>query len=126
MCLNFAFIPLVYFFFPETSNVSLEDVDRFFIEDGDPVKVARRIQKEMKQYGGRTTSFESNEKSGVSHFDKVSSTEKGAAHVDAVWGEAVLMKSWSVYLYTNANFEAYVAVDVLMGSIMTQRRGSQS
>ncbi|KAB8221073.1 major facilitator superfamily domain-containing protein [Aspergillus novoparasiticus] len=30
---NFSFIPLIYFFYPETANRSLEDIDRFFIEN---------------------------------------------------------------------------------------------
>ncbi|EYE94652.1 sugar porter family MFS transporter [Aspergillus ruber CBS 135680] len=30
---NFAFIPTVYFFYPETANRSLEDIDRFFHEN---------------------------------------------------------------------------------------------
>ncbi len=28
---NFAFIPIVYFFYPETADRSLEDIDRFFM-----------------------------------------------------------------------------------------------
>ncbi|KAI1809452.1 general substrate transporter [Poronia punctata] len=30
---NFSFIPIVYFFYPETAGRSLEDIDRFFIEN---------------------------------------------------------------------------------------------
>ncbi|KAE8370158.1 major facilitator superfamily domain-containing protein [Aspergillus caelatus] len=30
---NFSFIPLIYCFYPETANRSLDDIDRFFIED---------------------------------------------------------------------------------------------
>lgn len=30
---NFAFVPTVYFFYPETANRSLEDIDRFFHEN---------------------------------------------------------------------------------------------
>ncbi|PYH88513.1 MFS general substrate transporter [Aspergillus ellipticus CBS 707.79] len=30
---NFAFVPTVYFFYPETANRSLEDIDRFFVEN---------------------------------------------------------------------------------------------
>lgn len=33
---NFAFIPTVYFFYPETANRSLEDIDRFFHENPSP------------------------------------------------------------------------------------------
>lgn len=30
---NFAFVPLVYFFYPETRNLSLEQIDRLFTGD---------------------------------------------------------------------------------------------
>jgi hypothetical protein len=33
MVLSFAFIPIIYFFYPETSNISLEDIDKLFIDD---------------------------------------------------------------------------------------------
>lgn len=32
MALNFAFIPLVYFCYPETSNLTLEEIDWLFLE----------------------------------------------------------------------------------------------
>lgn len=32
---NFSFIPIIYFFYPETANRSLEDLDRFFVENHD-------------------------------------------------------------------------------------------
>ena len=34
MCLNFAFIPLIYFFYPETANLTLEEVDYLFVKEG--------------------------------------------------------------------------------------------
>ncbi len=33
--LEFSFVPIIYFFYPETSNISLEDIDRIFVKDGD-------------------------------------------------------------------------------------------
>ena len=33
MCTNLAFIPLVYFCYPETSNLTLEEVDNLFSSD---------------------------------------------------------------------------------------------
>ncbi|CAN9277537.1 unnamed protein product [Alternaria alternata] len=45
MALNFAFIPLIYFCYPETANLTLEEVDWLFYE-GDVVKRSRRVAKE--------------------------------------------------------------------------------
>jgi len=33
--LAFSFVPVIYFFYPETSNISLEDIDRIFLKDGE-------------------------------------------------------------------------------------------
>lgn len=44
MALNFSFIPLVYFCYPETTNLTLEEVDWLFYE-GDVVKRSRRVAK---------------------------------------------------------------------------------
>ncbi|KAJ9616718.1 hypothetical protein H2200_000437 [Cladophialophora chaetospira] len=35
MALSFSFVPIIYFFYPETSNISLEDIDRIFMKDDD-------------------------------------------------------------------------------------------
>ncbi|KAK5531053.1 hypothetical protein LTR25_008910 [Vermiconidia calcicola] len=35
MSLAFSFVPVIYFFYPETSNISLEDIDRIFLKDGE-------------------------------------------------------------------------------------------
>lgn len=34
MCTNFAFVPLIYFFYPETANLTLEEVDYLFVKEG--------------------------------------------------------------------------------------------
>ncbi|KAI1851200.1 hypothetical protein JX266_003275 [Neoarthrinium moseri] len=44
MALNFAFIPLVYFCYPETSNLTLEEIDWLFLEPG-AVKRSRHVSK---------------------------------------------------------------------------------
>lgn len=44
MCLNFAFVPLVYFCYPETTNLTLEEIDWLFIEKG-AVKTSKKVAK---------------------------------------------------------------------------------
>lgn len=44
MVLNFSFIPLVFFCYPETANLTLEEVDWLFYE-GDVVRRSRRVAK---------------------------------------------------------------------------------
>lgn len=51
MALNFAFVPLVYFCYPETSNLTLEEIDWLFLEKG-AVKMSKRVQKHG--WGGET------------------------------------------------------------------------
>ena len=48
---NLLFIPIIYFFFPETSNLELEEVDYIFARGGNPVAVAREMQKELATHG---------------------------------------------------------------------------
>ncbi|KAL1871881.1 hypothetical protein Daus18300_004514 [Diaporthe australafricana] len=44
MALNFSFVPLVYFCYPETSNLTLEEIDWLFLEDH-AVKTSKRVEK---------------------------------------------------------------------------------
>ncbi|SPO06397.1 probable transporter (major facilitator superfamily) [Cephalotrichum gorgonifer] len=48
MATNLVFIPVIYFFYPETSNVRLEDMDHFFASGKNPVVMARKFAAEMK------------------------------------------------------------------------------
>jgi MFS family permease len=51
MITNFLFIPVIYFFYPETSNLRLEDIDLIFSRGGNPVAQARKMAHEIKLYG---------------------------------------------------------------------------
>ncbi|GKT46343.1 sugar transporter STL1 [Colletotrichum spaethianum] len=48
MVTNFVFVPVIYFFYPETSNFRLEEIDEFFTSGGSPVKIAKELSKAMK------------------------------------------------------------------------------
>ncbi|KAL1999838.1 hypothetical protein VTN02DRAFT_3897 [Thermoascus thermophilus] len=49
MCTNFAFIPLVYFCYPETANLTLEEIDLLYTEPGTHARhVAKRLHRERK------------------------------------------------------------------------------
>ena len=57
MCTNFAFVPLVYFCYPETAKLSLEEIDFLFTNpDKSAVKVSKELVKARKKYG-HTHSF---------------------------------------------------------------------
>jgi hypothetical protein len=69
MCTNLAFVPLVYFCYPETSNLTLEEIDHLYIERGVHARhVAKRLQKERLERGdplGGSDHEEKSEKSFV-------------------------------------------------------------
>ena len=48
MATNLVFVPVVYFFYPETSKMRLEDMDHFFSSGENPVVVARRYAARIK------------------------------------------------------------------------------
>lgn len=45
MCTNFAFVPLVYFCYPETKGLTLEEIDYLYSTPG---KSARQVSKELR------------------------------------------------------------------------------
>jgi len=57
MCTNLAFIPLVYFCYPETANLTLEEIDFLFTNpEKGAVKLSIELNKERKR-GVRDESF---------------------------------------------------------------------
>ncbi|KAJ4156577.1 hypothetical protein NW754_008210 [Fusarium falciforme] len=46
---NYLFVVATWWFFPETSNLDLEMVDNIFASGENPVTVAKRMQKELKE-----------------------------------------------------------------------------
>ena len=57
MCTNFAFVPLVYFCYPETANLTLEEIDFLFNKPGmNPVTVSKDWSKQ-RRISGRRESF---------------------------------------------------------------------
>jgi MFS family permease len=68
MVTNLLFVPAFYFFYPETSNFKLEDIDMIFSQGGNPVAVARQMSKDMKngtRSSGSATSVASGKEKGV-------------------------------------------------------------
>lgn len=52
MCTNFAFVPLVYFCYPETANLTLEEIDYLFTNpEKTAVKISKELSKERKKHG---------------------------------------------------------------------------
>jgi hypothetical protein len=76
---NFAFIPIVYFFYPETAGRTLEDLDRYFASDA-PLLVFR--DKEVVA-SKRPERFVENEKAEIRRHSSVvveDVTAANAAH----------------------------------------------
>ena len=47
--LNYSFVVMLYFFYPELANMTLEEVDDVFTAEMDPVKAAKEIQKRKRE-----------------------------------------------------------------------------
>ncbi|OTB02824.1 hypothetical protein M426DRAFT_13072 [Hypoxylon sp. CI-4A] len=74
---NLVFVPIIYFFYPETGNLRLEDVDYLFTKGGDPVKNAREVAKRLKS---GLEVFPSDIESGMEK------QEAGKVHVETLEG----------------------------------------
>lgn len=71
--LNFSFIPMLYFFYPELANLTLEEVDDVFTAGIDPVKAAKEIQKRKRQRALSDTDDSSNQEAALSEKPHVAS-----------------------------------------------------
>ncbi|KAL4895783.1 general substrate transporter [Aspergillus ambiguus] len=59
MCMNYAFIPLIYFCYPEVAKLSLEEIDFLFTNpDKSAVKVSKELRREIKKYGEARTAMQ--------------------------------------------------------------------
>lgn len=78
MCTNLAFIPLVYFCYPETSNLTLEEVDYLFIGEG---------KKGFRQFTGRTQAVIESISGDVRQMSRAHSVgRKGSADIEKTFG----------------------------------------
>lgn len=74
MATNLFFVPIVYFLYPETGNLRLEDVDFIFSDGDNPVKVAREMNKRIRQGLEPTVNVEN----GLGKKEDVDAVEKAA------------------------------------------------
>ncbi|KAM0344519.1 hypothetical protein ACHAPU_007495 [Fusarium lateritium] len=51
MATNLVFVPIIFFLYPETSNLALEEIDYIFARGDNTVQVARDMQKELALHG---------------------------------------------------------------------------
>jgi len=79
MALNFAFIPLVYFCYPETANLTLEEIDFLFTKEGNTglhkfTHRARAVEESLRPVEDIEKEFALKE--GAEHIDVVRTNEK--------------------------------------------------
>lgn len=88
MCTNFAFVPLVYFCYPETARLTLEEIDFLFTDnEKSAVKLSLELQKERKRGQGHsivvdTGILRNTSVSGPGEQEKTQSTSE--EHVERV------------------------------------------
>lgn len=86
MATNFLFIPLVYFCYPETSNLTLEEVDFLFTKDGADglrkfMRKSQPVQESMKPVAGLDRDLEKT-------FGRTPSDGGKIEHIDRVEDQA--------------------------------------
>lgn len=78
MATNIVFVPIIYFLYPETGNLRLEDVDFIFSDGDNPVKVAREMNKRIRQGLAATENVEAGLGKKGDVADGVDTVEKAA------------------------------------------------
>lgn len=84
MCTNFAFVPLIYFFYPETAKMTLEEIDYLFTNpDKGPIQLSKDIAKERRKHGRvSVVGIVRGEAKGETEEDMKSGTGEG--HIEKV------------------------------------------
>ena len=73
MVTNFAFVPLVYFCYPETANLTLEEIDFLFTVKGkSATKLSKEIYKERKKHGAKHGSIVTGRRSSGAGMETIS------------------------------------------------------
>ena len=99
---NASFIPIVYFFYPETADRSLEDVDRFFRENQNilifkdpkavsskrPIEYVEHMEREVRRNSSIITANPEANKARLAALDRANAEgwgdEKGEEQVEKV------------------------------------------
>lgn len=80
MCTNAAFVPLVYFCYPETANLTLEEIDYIFMDSNslkDEVKLSKEMRRQKMEEGGRRRSLTRGSTGGESRRDTLVERDGG-------------------------------------------------
>ncbi|GAB1736581.1 hypothetical protein NU219Hw_g8208t1 [Hortaea werneckii] len=88
MCTNLAFIPLVYFCYPETSNLTLEEVDHLFTKEGHKgiKQFTRKSRPVLESLSGEvrqmSISHSIGDRKGGMDAEKGFGSQEGTEHVE--------------------------------------------
>lgn len=90
MCTNFAFVPLVYFCYPETSNLTLEEVDYLFVKDGNS-----GLKKFLRKAEPVQASLKDDVEKGAAamHMEHVDQQGRGQSNTDTMNSKEVDMEA---------------------------------
>jgi hypothetical protein len=81
---NLAFIPIVYFLYPETANRSLEDLNEFFDADSGHGTIIRISDKVAKQHARPAEAIEAEQRRIASALESETSVKKRGVKIDHI------------------------------------------